>query len=99
MRYHVLGTTWQNVCARSPGSTRGSAIGASTVPDVPQLATASPGATTPTPAAPQALSAPPPTTGVPVVRPVRASFLFNTAPTTSIYTLSLHNALPSERRR
>ena len=38
------GATWQNVCARSRGSTRGSAVGASTVPDVPQLATASPGA-------------------------------------------------------
>src|SRR5512142_2395470 len=54
------------------GSTRGSDIGASTVPEVPQLATASPGPTTPTPAAPHALSAPPPTTGVPAGTPVNA---------------------------
>src|SRR5204863_1754898 len=65
--YHTPGTTWQNVCARSLGSTRGAATGASTVPEVPQLDTASPGVTAPTPAAPQALSAPPPTTGVPGV--------------------------------
>ena len=65
LRYHTFGATWQNVCARKPGSTRGSDVGASTVPDVPQLATASPGVTAPTPAAPHALSAPPPTTGVP----------------------------------
>ena len=70
IRYQVSGTTWQKVWARSPGSTRGCAVGASTVPDVPQLATASPGAIAPTPAAPHALSAPPPTTGVPSGSPV-----------------------------
>src|SRR5207249_7495906 len=64
-------------------STRGSDIGARTVPDVPQLATASPGAITPTPAAPQALSAPPPTTGVPAGSPVNAAAAAVTRPSTS----------------
>src|SRR6266516_4824338 len=71
--YQTEGATWQKVWARRAGSTRGSAVGASTVPDVPQLATASPGVIAPTPAAPQALSAPPPTTGVPGTSPVSAA--------------------------
>ena len=83
MRYHIPGTTWQKVCARSAGSTRGSFIGASTVPDVPQLATASPAVTAPTPAAPHALSAPPPTTGVPSGNPVAAAASALTVPSTS----------------
>src|SRR5512138_1214310 len=83
MTYHVPGATWQNVWARSFGSTSGSAVGASTVPDVPQLATASPGATTPTPAAPHALSAPPPTTGVPAGSPVAFAAAAVTRPSTS----------------
>src|SRR5207249_11579295 len=61
----------------------GSAVGASTVPDVPQLDTASPGVIAPTPAAPQALSAPPPTTGVPATRPVRTAASLVTRPSTS----------------
>src|SRR5512142_1687514 len=65
------------------GSTRGSDIGASTVPEVPQLATASPGPTTPTPAAPHALSAPPPTTGVPAASPVIFAACGVTFPSTS----------------
>src|SRR5262249_6658677 len=81
--YQVSGITWQNVCARSPGSTCGSDIGASTVPDVPQLATASPGTTTPTPAAPHALSAPPPTTGVPSFNPVSPAAVVCTRPSTA----------------
>src|SRR5204863_4268996 len=81
--YHTPGTTWQNVCARSFGSTRGCAVGASTVPEVPQLDTASPGMTAPTPAALQALSAPPPTTGVPAASPVRAAASLVTWPSTS----------------
>src|SRR4051812_48575353 len=83
MRYQHPGTTWQNVCARSLGSTRGAAMGASTVPDVPQLATASPGATTPTPAAPQALSAPPPTTESPLRNPHAAAAAVVIRPNTS----------------
>ena len=53
------------------------------MPDVPQLATASPGAMTPTPAAPQALSAPPPTTGVPSASPIAAAAAAVTRPSTS----------------
>src|SRR3954471_14740903 len=83
MMYHVFGTTWQKVCARSPGSTRGLSVGASTVPDVPQLVTASPGVITPTPAAPHALSAPPPTTGVPIAKPVSPDASSVTRPSTS----------------
>src|SRR5206468_9489628 len=59
------------------------AVGASTVPEVPQLATASPGDTTPTPAAPQALSAAPPTTGVLASSPVRRAAAPLTCPSTS----------------
>src|SRR5262245_40622208 len=83
MRYHIPGATWQKVCARKPGSTRGCAVGASTVPDVPQLVTASPGTTAPTPAAPHALSAPPPTTGVPARNPVSPAASTVTVPRTS----------------
>src|SRR5690349_6870732 len=83
MTYQVFGATWQNVCARSRGSTRGVEVGASTVPDVPQLATTSPGVTAPTPAAPHALSAPPPTTGVPSGNPVRRATSAVTRPSTS----------------
>src|SRR3989441_9033949 len=83
MTYHTPGATWQNVWARSPGSTRGCAVAARTVPDVPQLDTASPGVMAPTPAAPQALSAPPPTTGVPAANPVRAAAAGVTGPSTS----------------
>src|SRR6266852_4953000 len=83
MTYHTPGATWQNVWARSPGSTRGCAVGARTVPDVPQLDTASPGVMAPTPAAPHALSAPPPTTGVPGARPVSAPGCERTRPSTS----------------
>src|SRR5207249_5918170 len=61
----------------------GSAVGASTVPDVPQLDTASPGVIAPTPAAPQALSAPPPTTGVPGASPMRAPASSVIRPSTS----------------
>src|SRR5207237_691825 len=81
--YQTPGATWQKVCARNPGSTRGSAVGASTVPDVPQLETASPGEMAPTPAAPHALSAPPPTTGVPGARPVSAPACSVTRPRTA----------------
>src|SRR5439155_9187206 len=80
--YQTEGATWQKVWTRRAGSTRGSAVGASTVPDVPQLATASPGLTAPTPAAPHALSAPPPTTGVPAARPVAAAAPSLTRPST-----------------
>ena len=83
IRYQTPGTTWQKVCARSVGSTRGSDIGASTVPDVPQLDTASPGAIAPTPAAPHALSAPPPTTGVPGRSPVAPAPSADTRPSIS----------------
>src|SRR5437667_2335220 len=81
--YQTPGATWQKVWARKPGSTRGSAVGARTVPDVPQLDTASPGVIAPTPAAPHALSAPPPTTGVPGARPVSAPARSVTRPRTS----------------
>src|SRR3954463_10717972 len=81
--YHTPGATWQNVCARSCGSTCGSRIGASTVPDVPQLDTTSPASTAPTPAAPQALSAPPPTTGVPSFSDVSDAASALTRPSTS----------------
>ena len=57
-------------------------MGARTVPDVPQLVTTSPGATAPTPAAPQALSAPPPTTGVPTSISVSAAASALTRPST-----------------
>src|SRR4029453_4670823 len=83
IRYQVSGTTWQKVWARRRGSTSGSAVGASTVPEVPQLVTTSPGATTPTPAAPHALSAPPPTTGVPSSLPVSFAADAETLPNAS----------------
>src|SRR5215471_15655068 len=66
-----------------PGSTSGVAVGVSTVPEVPQLATASPGDTRPTPTAPHALSAPPPTTGVPRARPVALAAAALSLPSTS----------------
>src|SRR6478609_154260 len=66
-----------------PGSTCGASVGASTVPDVPQLVTASPGAIAPTPAAPHALSAPPPTTGTPTGRPVKPAASSVTVPSGS----------------
>src|SRR6266702_632047 len=54
-------------------STRGASAYASTTPLVPIETSASPGCTTPLPTAPQALSAPPPATGVPATRSVRAA--------------------------
>ncbi len=95
MRYQVSGTTWQKVCARIAGSTRGSAVGVSTVPEVPQLATASPGETSPTPTAPQALSAPPPTTGVPTTSPVSLAASRLTVPSTSVLAPSSGKRLMS----
>ncbi len=82
--YQVSGAAWQKVWARIPGSTLGAAVGQTTVPEVPQLATTAPGATAPTPTAPQALSAPPPTIGVPAVRPVAAAARAETVPSTSV---------------
>src|SRR2546421_5819404 len=83
MTYHTPGATWQNVWARSPGSTRGCAVAARTVPDVPQLDTTSPGVSAPTPAAPHALSAPPPTTGVPTGSAVTVAASLVIRPSTS----------------
>src|SRR5207249_1287052 len=71
--YHTRVGPGQPGAARSLGSTRGCAVGARAVPDVDQLDAASPGVITPAPARPQALSAPPPTTGVPAGSPVSAA--------------------------
>src|SRR5208283_2814209 len=64
MRYHFSGTDPQKVWARIWGSTCTFSEWASTTPEVPRLAMTSPGWMMPFPTAPQALSAPPPTTGV-----------------------------------
>ena len=80
--YHVLSTAWLNRCNRIPGSTRGRSIGASIVPDVPMEACIAPCSTTPEPTAAAALSAPPPTTGMPCLRPNASAASAVSAPVT-----------------
>src|SRR5438105_4590785 len=73
IRYQAWGTAWLKVWTRGTGpevSTWGVAAWASTTPLVPIETSARPGRTTPLPTAPQALSAPPPATGIPSTRPV-----------------------------
>ena len=84
IRYHVSGTQWQKVCSRMCRSTLGRSIGESKVPDVPILDCTRPTPITPLPTAPAALSAPPPTTGVPVGRPSSPATLLLTTPDTSV---------------
>ena len=109
IRYHISGTAWQNVCKLISGATRGSRVGSSNVPDVPTLACITPSPIAPHPTAPAALSAPPPTTGVPAAIPSIAAPSAVAAPATCVDPATRGNtpasnpsassAAPLQRRR
>src|SRR5690606_30852734 len=83
IRYHWPAVEWLKVCTRPAGSLAMVSDGVSTTPEEPMLERNTPSRTIPAPTAPQVLSAPPATTGVPSTRPVAAAASAVTLPATS----------------